>query len=87
MSKFPIYHYHPATNSVTKYKDYVTYDQWSNEPREDNLFWVASNPESGRMEIVSDNLEMLNLLTDKQTEEQAVILFATMLGLREQAAE
>ncbi len=85
--KFPIYHYHPATNEVTKYKEEVTYDQWSNEPREDGLFWVASSPETGRVEVVSDNLEMLNLLIENQTEEQAVILFATLLGLREQAAD
>jgi len=81
-----LYFYHPASNDVTEYKEPVTFDQFVHEERADNSFWIGDR-EDDKLEIYSDNIECMCLLRDKQTPEQAVILFATMLGLREAARE
>lgn len=82
-----LYFYHPASNTVTKFRDKITYDQFVHEEQSENSFWSAPRDDL-KMEVYGMDDEMI-LLSERpgQTEEQVVILFATMLGLRETAQE
>lgn len=81
-----LYFYNSASNEAEKYAQKITYDQFVHEEIGDNSFWIDPRGD-GLICVYYTGEEMVALREDRQTEEQAVILFATMLGMRETAVE
>lgn len=79
-----LYFYHPASNDVTRYSGGCSFNEFVEQETAHNSFWCGDRTD-GAVEIYANGREMMTL-TDV-TEEQAVILFATLLGLREAARE
>jgi len=70
--------YNADTNEVTK----TLFDGTTEDPE-----YFAMEMQVNTLEIRREDGEMIQLKLDRQTVEQGVILFHTMLGLREAARE
>lgn len=81
-----LYFYHSDSNTVTEYNTPVSYDQFVSEEIGDNSYWSGPRTD-GKIEVYASGGEFLLLDADKQTVEQAVILFATLRGLRDTAED
>lgn len=81
-----LYFYRVTTNTVEEYNTPISYDLFVEEETGNNSFWSGPRTD-GKLEIHANSDECIFLNENKQTAEQAVILFATMLALREAASE
>lgn len=82
-----LYFYNSTTNEVTKHSEQITYDQFKQNHNDENSFWSGARDDL-RFEMYAMDDEMLCINERPgQTEEMTVILFATLLGLRDTAAE
>ena len=79
-----LYFYHFVTNDVTRYSGGCSFREFVEDEVSYNSFWCCDRTDDS-VEIYANGKEMM-VLTDV-TEEQAVILFATLLGLKEAAME
>lgn len=79
-----LFFYHSASNDVTRYSGGCSFQEFVDEEISHNSFWI-SDRDDGLVEIYADGKQMMTL--SDVTEEQAVILFATLLGLKEAARE
>ena len=83
-----LYYYDSEHNTVHELADKIDYQEFLDHSGHPDQFWVETQDLNGRTTIyTSDGQECFSLLTDRQTVDQAIILVATMLGMRSAAME
>ena len=81
-----LYFYDSSMNVVTELNRSVDFGDFSTDGGYPNQFWIGERTDD-KMDVYSSEGEFLLLWEERQTREQAVILFATLLGLRAAASD